>query len=142
MKQGNALLRYVYQNVEMGKTTIPRVLEVTRDPALRKALQSQLREYESISNQAEHLLAQRGCEAGGESGMKELMSGVMVRMKTLNNKSPSHIAQMMIQGSTMGTIQITRRLHDCKTADGEAQDLANRLLRTEENNIQQMKQYL
>ena len=70
------------------------------------------------------------------------MSGMMIRAKTLTDRSPSRIAEMMIQGSTMGTIQMTRRLHSCEAADAEALLLAHKLLRTEENNIEQMKEFL
>ena len=37
---------------------------------------------------------------------------------------------------------MTRRLHSCEAADGEALLLAHKLLRTEENNIEQMKEFL
>ncbi len=142
MEQGNKLLRAVRKNAEMGLGTIPEVLEVTGDPALRETLRRQLREYEDISGQAEQLLDRRGCDAGDNSEMRDFMSGVMVKVKTLADRSASHIAEMMIQGSTMGTIQITRHLHSCREADREACDLAHRLLETEENNIRQLKRYL
>ena len=142
MEQGNKLLRAVRKNAEMGLGTIPEVLEVTGDPALRETLRRQLREYEDISSQAEQLLDRRGCDADDNSEMRDFMSGVMVKVKTLADRSASHIAEMMIQGSTMGTIQIARHLHSCREADREASDLANRLLETEENNIRQLKRYL
>ena len=120
MEQGNKLLRAVRKNAEMGLGTIPEVLEVTGDPALRETLRRQLREYEDISGQAEQLLDRRGCDADDNSEMRDFMSGVMVKVKTLADRSASHIAEMMIQGSTMGTIQITRHLHSCREADREA----------------------
>ena len=142
MEEGNALLRFVHKNAEMGKGTIPQVLDVTADPDLRVTLAEQLQEYTSISSKAEALLERRGCEVRDPSNMRDFVSGMMIKMKTMSDKSPSHIAEMMIQGSTMGTIQMTRRLHSCEAADEEAISLARRLLKTEENNIEQMKQYL
>ena len=44
MEQGNALLQFVHKNAEMGKGTIPQVLELVEDPKLRGALNSQLGE--------------------------------------------------------------------------------------------------
>ena len=142
MEQGNALLKYVHKNAEMGKGTIPQVLEVVEEPRLRGALKQQLGEYEAIAGRAECLMHQRGVTPSESGEMREFMSGVMIRAKTLTDRSPSHIAEMMIQGSTMGTIQMTRRLHNCEAADGEALLLAHKLLRTEENNIEQMKEFL
>ena len=61
----------------------------------------------------------------------------------MTNQSASHIAEMMIKGSTMGTVQMTKRIHDLKDkGDQEAVELAERLLKTEENNIQQLKSFL
>lgn len=142
MEQGNALLQFVHKNAEMGKGTIPQVLEVVEEPRLRSALQGQLNEYEAIAGRAEHLMQQRGMAPSEAGEMREFMSGMMIRAKTLTDRSPSRIAEMMIQGSTMGTIQMTRRLHNCEAADGEALLLAHKLLRTEENNIEQMKEFL
>ena len=142
MEQGNALLKYVHKNAEMGKGTIPQVLEVVEDEKLRQALASQLGEYEAIARRSEKLLEQRGVDLNEAGELRDFMSGVMIRAKTLTDRSPSHIAEMMIQGSTMGTIQMTRRLHNCEAADGEALLLAHKLLRTEENNIEQMKNFL
>lgn len=142
MEQGNALLQFVHKNAEMGKGTIPQVLELVEDPKLRGALNSQLGEYEAIAGRAEKLMRQRGVTPNEAGEMREFMSGMMIRAKTLTDRSPTRIAEMMIQGSTMGTIQMTRRLHNCEAADGEALLLAHKLLRTEENNIEQMKEFL
>ena len=142
MEQGNALLQFVHKNAEMGRGTIPQVLEVVEEPKLRTALRGQLNEYEAIANRAENLLQQRGIVPNETGEMREFMSGVMIRAKTLTDRSASHIAEMMIQGSTMGTIQMTRRLHTCEAADGEVLLLAHKLLRTEESNIEQMKEFL
>ena len=142
MNTGDTLLRNVHKNAEMGKGTIPQVLEVTQTPALRKALEHQLQEYEKVADRAQNLLQQRGLEAEDPGDLKDFMSGLMIRAKTMTDRSPSHIAEMMIQGSTMGTIQMARKLHSCETADEEAAELANELLRIEEQNIQQMKEFL
>ena len=49
----------------------------------------------------------------------------------------------MIQGSTMGPVEMTRRIHQYTgKADPELLALGSRLLHTEEQNIQQMKRFL
>ena len=92
MEQGNALLQFVHKNAEMGKGTIPQVLEVVEEPRLRSALQGQLNEYEAIAGRAEHLMQQRGMAPSEAGEMREFMSGMMIRAKTLTDRSPSRIA--------------------------------------------------
>ncbi|AJG98784.1 hypothetical protein [Clostridium beijerinckii] len=44
---------------------------------------------------------------------------VMINLNTLVNKTSSHISEMMIQGSTMGIIDITKRIKEYPNADKE-----------------------
>lgn len=74
--------------------------------------------------------------------MSKMMSYVMSSMKTINDNSPSCIAEMMIQGSTMGVTKITKRINEYKGHDERVRDVANKLLHTEQVNIEEMKKYL
>lgn len=63
-------------------------------------------------------------------------------MKLMADPSASKIAEMMIQGNTMGMTQSLRNLNDYPGKDERVRDLASKLLRTEEANIEQMKKFL
>ncbi len=137
------LLEFVHKNAEMGVSTIPKVKEMVEVPEMLDALDHQLKEYQEIARQAESAIRRRGGEPKGPGEVSDAMSDIMLHMKTAVDKSPSHIAEMMIRGSTMGTVQATRRIHQyADQKDREALDLADRLLETEERNIQQLKAYL
>ncbi len=143
MEKDSDLLQFVHKNAEMGKGTIPKVLEMVEEPEMRKALRQQLKEYEDIAGQAEDAIRRRGRKPQDPGAISDAMSEAALHMKTLTDQSPSHIAEMMIRGSTMGTVQMVRRIHNNKDhSDREALDLANRLLKTEESNIQQLKNFL
>ena len=58
------------------------------------------------------------------------------------NKTPSHISEMLIQGSTMGIIDITKKIKEYPNADKEILELANKLLKLEQNNVEECKKYL
>ncbi len=141
-KTSQELLRSVHKNAEMGKISIPQVLEAAEDPGLRHALHHQLREYEVIAHQSEELLERRGAPAADPGELKEFLCGMMVRMRTMGDRSSSRLAEMMIRGSTMGTIQMARQIHSCEAADGAALSLAHRLLRAEERYIEELKRFL
>ena len=50
---------------------------------------------------------------------------------------------MMIRGSAMGTVQMQKRINACRySAEPETLTFAERLLKTEENHIEQMKAFL
>ena len=58
----------------------------------------------------------------------------MSTFKTLADPSASNIAEMVIQGNTMGATKSTRHLGDYAGGNREIRNLAERLLHTEEAN--------
>ncbi|MDF2567995.1 MAG: hypothetical protein K0R90_1451 [Oscillospiraceae bacterium] len=143
MNKNIELLNYIYQNSEMGVQTITQLLGIVHDEEFKKALKSQLEEYNQIFDEADGLIQKQDKESKDIKNVNKIMSYIMINLKTMTDKSPSHIAEMMIQGSTMGTIEITKNIHkyDDK-AEKELLSLAEKLLKTEERNIEQMKKFL
>lgn len=136
------LLSHVYQTAEMGRDGIFTVLKRTDDPALLKALNRQAGEYRDIQNTAERMLRARGVQPDGVGLMARVSSEVMGTMKVMADHSPSKVAEMMIQGSTMGVTKSLRTIRACRVKDGRVSDLADKLLRTEQANIEEMKGFL
>ena len=66
----------------------------------------------------------------------------MINLQTLTDKSASHIAEMLIIGSNMGIINAVKNLKKYKNAEPSIIDLMNRLLKFEEDNVQQLKEFL
>lgn len=136
------LLSHVYQTAEMGRDGIFTVLKRTDDPALLKALNRQAGEYRDIQNTAERMLRARGVQPDGVGLMAKVSSEMMGTMKVMADHSPSKVAEMMIQGSTMGVTKSLRTIRACRVKDGRVSDLADKLLRTEQANIEEMKGFL
>ena len=72
-----------------------------------------------------------------KAGMK---MGVM--MNTALDDTTSHMAELMIKGSSMGITQMTKVLNDYQPPRKEVTELANRLITAEQNNIDRLKAYL
>ena len=142
MLSESEMLNYIYQATEMGQDGIRTVLQHAEDEHFRQALEQQLAEYEKLGSAAEKLLRERGKEPKGTNPLAKASSELMCAVKTMTDHSSSKIAEMMVQGNTMGMTKSTQHLHDSHGKDAQVQELANRLLRTEEANIQQMKAFL
>ena len=127
----------------MGTRSIPQVLSLPQSKAMHRALNSQLEEYKTIARTSEEYAKRRGYDVAEPSAFSQRMSAMMLHMQTMTDRSTSRLAELMIQGNTMGTIQMTKRLNQfLDHADPEITDLGKKLLETEEHNIQQMKSYL
>lgn len=136
------LLNYIYQNAEMGKDTINQLIDISQDEGYKKLLQSQLEEYTSIYDRTDKKLKELDKEAKSINSFSKASTYAMINFKTLANKSPSHISEMLIQGSTMGIIDLTKKLKEYADADQEILSLANKLLKLEQNNVEECKKYL
>ena len=70
------------------------------------------------------------------------MSSLMIDLKTLGDKSSSHIAQMMVKGSANGIIEITKRIRQYEGTVQEAEQLAQELLALEEKHVEDLKGFI
>ncbi len=136
------LLNYIRQNAQMGQNTIHRLMEIVQEGNFRELLASQFEEYKKMFNTVEKRLKTLGMEVKDVNTFTKISAYLMINMETLVDKTPSHIAEMLIQGSTMGIIQITRKLKEYKEADDEILYMGEHLLKLEQQNIEECKRYL
>ena len=126
----------------MGVNTIEQLLGIVEDEDFKRHIDYQLNEYRQINDESKKLLDRLGYEEKGVGAFSEISAYMMINFKTLRDKSASNIAEMLINGSTMGIIQATRNLKKYKDEDKEFLALMEKLLKTEENNFQQLKKFL
>ena len=140
---GNAeLLNFVYQNSQMGVDTIKQLIDIVEDEDFKRHLESQFNEYEKIHIAAKKQLNENGYDEKGISALEKIKTYLMINMQTLMDKTSSHISEMLIIGSNMGIINAFKNLKKYKNAEPDILGLMERLLRIEENNVQQLKQFL
>ena len=136
------LLNYIYQNTEMGKDTLTQLIKMTTDENFKNNLQSQLNEYNSIFKEADEKLKSNNKESKSIGTLTKVSTYISINFNTLINKTPSHMAEMLIQGSTMGIIDITKKIKEYKSQDQTILGLANKLLEFEQKNIDELKNFL
>lgn len=142
MDKNVELLNYIHQNSQMGQDTIKQLINVTKDENYKKMLQSQFNEYKMIYDETESKLNQQKKEAKDINFFSKASSYIMINLNTLVDKTPSHISEMLIRGSTMGIIDITKKMNEYSNANPEILGLANKLLLHEQNNVEECKKYL
>jgi hypothetical protein len=140
---GNAeLLNFVYQNSQMGVDTIKQLIGIVEDEKFKKHLESQFNEYKEIHQAAQKSLNENGYDEKGIGTLDKIKTYLMINIQTLTDKTPSHISEMLIIGSNMGVINAVKNLKKYKDAESGISGLMERLLKFEENNIQQLKEFL
>ncbi len=142
LQQDEQLLSFINQNAQMGTETITQLIKITDDIPFRRALETQLTEYQNIVDSAQSLSQKKGVTASDIPGYAKMSSSLMLKINTMKDKTPSNMARMMIQGSTMGVVEITKHRKELPLTDPQTQALAEKLVQTEQKNIEEMKKYL
>ncbi len=137
------LLNFIYQNSQMGVETIGQLLSISEDDSFKDHLSKELQEYKQIHEKARELLNQHGLKEKDISTMEKIMAYLAIDMKTFVDKTPSHMAEMLILGGTRGIIDCIKRI---RQYEGEAKEdiisLMNHLLEVEENHLDRLKKVL
>ncbi|HIT91219.1 MAG TPA: hypothetical protein IAC41_12495 [Candidatus Merdenecus merdavium] len=142
MEMDTILLNEIYQNSKMGIETIGQIKQLVHDTTFKKLLNEQGREYYKINQEAKEKIWEKGEMVKGISRFAKMNTHLAIGMKTAFDKSPSHISEMLIQGSATGIIEASRNKNKYKDVDKDILKLNDKLLKTEENNVEQLKKFL
>ncbi len=142
MNGNTELLNFVYQNAQMGVITIDQLINIVEDEEFKAHLSAQLEEYRSIFSEARELLNKNGYEEKGISTCSKIKTYISVRIQTAGDATPSHVSEMLILGSNMGIIDAVKNLKTYVDAEEDIRNLMKRLLAFEEENVQQLKDFL
>ena len=141
MKDDCTLLNHIRQTTEMGVDGIDSVIQYA-DGTFRQALEQQRTEYNKIHSSADQLLRKHGGRPEDVSAFGKWSSELSSGVKTMMDSSQSNIADMMIRGNTMGVTKGMQTMRECNVSDTAVTSLANKLIATEQANINQMKKFL
>jgi hypothetical protein len=142
MNGNTELLNFVFQNSQMGVDTIKQLLGIIEDENFKKHLESQFNEYKQIHLDSKKALNENGQDEKGINTLDKIKTYLMINMQTMTDKTPSHISEMLIIGSNMGIIDAIKKLKKYKDAEEDIIKLMEKLLKFEEDNVQQLKQFL
>lgn len=142
MKDSKDILTSALNTVQMGQIGIRSVLDRSVRTDVRQALESQLKEYDSIETQVDAIAASRGWQLKEVDPAVRAMSNMMSRVRLAGGDTDSKIAAMMIQGNTRGMILGLKNLHRFSKKDLPVENVCQKLLDFEVENIRQMQGYL
>ena len=143
MENDIPMLQSIRKATQMGCYGIDSVMDETLNRPFRNALKSQYKEYEEMFHEADRLLRDRGAEPKNVSPFAKLGSSMSSKMRVRTSAEPTaKIAELMLQGNTRGMIKSMHNIRTMGVLDPKVSSLSNRLLQTEQANIDQMKQFL
>ena len=142
MLDDKEMLQFIMKTAEMGCRGINAIKHYANTEEMSNALRSQNIEYGRIYHNAYNMLRERNQPSCHVSPMSNSMAKMVVNRQMKNDSSDPHIAEMMIRGNTIGVQKTSRRIRQYNKSDESISKLAQKLMATEQANIEEMKSYL
>ena len=109
------LLNEVSKASKMGIDAINILLPKIKKEDLKKELKDQCSEYQKLQAKANEAMSEDNVTPSKEKMMEQTMLWGSIQMNTLLDSSEQHIAEMMINGTTMGIIDMTKKLNELES---------------------------
>lgn len=136
------LLEEICQSANTGVYSINTLLPKVQNSRISDELMSHRSKLEEIARAAQQLMLDRRIEPDKTGAISKMGIWTGVQMNTMMDSSPSHIADMVIQGDTMGITKMTRELNQSAVEDPRIRQLGEELVNTQRRNIEILKKYL
>lgn len=145
MEEKNELLEHIYKDAYMASYSLQKLLDEikNKDNKIKGDVEDILQKYQEFKEEVEELLKGNGEEINDPNFFAKMGStmGIIKEVKTDN--SDSSIADMVIQGVSMGSIETEKKLKAYeKDIEKEYKDLAERFLKFQQKSIDKLKKYL
>ena len=139
------LLEFIYKTSDMGASTTTDLLNTIKekDNKIKKEAEDIIKTYEKYLKESEKLLKKSKTKGEDENMFTKAMSTMGIKKEIKNDNSDAHLADMLIQGLTMGNLEINKRIENYKNdADRNTISLAKNFVKDFEDHIETLKEYL
>ena len=139
------LIEKIYKDASMGRYSTEKLLENLKgkDNKITGVVESIFKEYSSFEQSAKESLLAKDLKPEQEGNFTKMMSSMGIFKEVLNDNSDSSIADLLIQGLSMGEIEMKKRVENASD-DIEKDDLklAKDFLKFQKDAQKDLKKYL
>ena len=136
------LLQDVVRNARTGKDAVEQLMNKARGDSMRRELEKEKESYQQTQRESERALVDAGGRAEPTGPLARAGMWMGLEMETLADRSDAHIAEIVIQGATMGVIEMTKALNTYDSADAHARGLASQFVVQQNETIDRQKGFL
>ena len=137
-----SLLDEAYKNVRMASYAIDCIIDKIENQELEKLLRKQNKLYLDSVNDLEGLSNKYKHEPKDISIFLKGTSFASINMKTMMNNDTSHLAQMLVEGTTMGITQMIQSKNESNVDDQYLNKIIDNIISYEEEFVDSLKTFL
>lgn len=145
MKENNELILHIYQDAEMACFTIEKLIKDIKEKnnKIKRCVEDILHEYQEWKQKSKKILQKENAEISENPLIAKIMAGSSIKKEVSNDNSDSAIADMLIKGISMGSIDMEKKIHAYdKEVNREDLNMGKEFLKFQEKTIEKLKQYL
>lgn len=145
MNEKNELLVFVYKNAEMGAFSTEKLIErlKNKENKIKVLLEEEHKEYNNFVKKCKKILKSNNIEPQENSMFTKMQSGMGIAMETMMDNSDAALAQMLVEGFTMGVVQTTTKISAYKSiVDKSTLSIAKKYLKFQEDEIEKLKEFM
>lgn len=136
------LVDRLYENVRMGSFAIDCIMEKIENEKLANLLRKQNKFYLDTTDAITNLAKTLNFELKDVNFVAKGMSYMSIKTKTLMNNDSPKLAEMLVQGTTMGITDTIKAQSEYPTQNEELSALTQRIIKHEEEFVDSLKTFL
>ena len=145
MNENIELIEYLYQNAEMGLYSTKKLIGALNDKenTIKKDLELLLKGYEKYFKESKNIINKSKYKIKKTKLSTKIGSNMGIKMEVNKDNSDSAIAHLLIEGLTMGVVDITSKIKRYeKEIEKNLITLAKEYLSFQSDAINYLKKYL
>lgn len=136
------LIDDAYKTCRMGTYAIDCIMDKIEDGNFKELVKKQNKSYLDLTKQIRRLALNLNHELTDINFMAKGMSSLSIDMKTMLNKETSHLAQMLIDGTTMGITTMIKERNNNEGLNEDLLQVSDKLISLMEKFVESLKEFL
>lgn len=145
MKENYELYEHIYQDAEMACYTIEILSKKLKDKdnKIKSILEDILKDYTYYKEKSKEFLEKNNKEVNEKDFKSKIMAKMGIKKEVKADNSDSAIAELLIQGISMGSIEIERKINSYdKEVNKDEIKFAEKFKEFQQKSISKLKKYL
>lgn len=136
------LLRECDAGVKMGIASLDQVLDKIQDKKMQDIIGDSKNAHAVLENELRGMIDKAGAQPGEPNPIAKGMSWMKTNFKTCMEEGDKTIADLITDGCDTGVKSLRKYLNQYERADKESKDMCRRIIDTEEDLRNRMKEFL
>ena len=146
MDESLEIVNHIYKDSEMAISTLTKLSTTLekKDNKIKDTVEDIIKGYERYFKEAKKILNKNNCKKEKNGIVTKVMANMGIDKEVKDDNSDSAMADMLIKGVSMGSIDLEKKLakYKDKEIDDKVLDFANRFKDFQDEIINKLKEYL